>query len=447
MVLKIILFMSVVAGYAFAAQTVSLNGVVSNKSGKPIPGAIVTLVSQKLSDTTDAAGAYSFSSAATFIVKTEIQSVAPNVSLNNGVIAISLPSPSSIGIQMFDLKGNLLENAVSVHTTAGEYNFNIGSHRAAGEMILIRVTTSSNVMTLRYLPIGHSTTGSDIRRTTEGMTGMTLAKVAGVVDSLRVTKPGYTPASIAVSSFTGKQNVTLDTSALGLFSFFVTSLKGIQDLSKSENGFGGDLRFGKTGQGAGLLGADSICQCLAERSMPGSKVKQWRAFLSATIGPDGNKVNAIDRIGNGPWYDRLGRLVSTTKSDLQHKRPNADDDIIDDLPNEDGVPNHRPDPTKANVDNHQFITGSDSLGKLYSSTSTCQDWTSVAESGSKPRAGLSWPQSMGSKGKGHWISTFDLWGCAAGLDLTEKSMIGTPGVYTIGNGGGYGGFYCFALAP
>jgi hypothetical protein len=232
-----------------------------------------------------------------------------------------------------------------------------------------------------------------------------------------------------------------------LFSFYVTSLKGLQDLSKSENGFGGDLRFGKTGQGAGLLGADSICQCLAERSMPGSKVKQWRAFLSVNQGPDGHKVNALDRIGNGPWYDRLSNLVSATKSDLQHPRPNVDEEIVNDLPNEDGIPNHRPDPTKPTVDNHQFITGSDSLGRLYSSTATCQDWTSVATSGSKPRAGLSWPQSMGSMGKKHWISTFDLWGCAAGLDLTDTDRNGQPGVYTIGNGGGYGGFYCFALTP
>mgnify|MGYP003541606380 CR=1 FL=1 len=34
---------------------------------------------------------------------------------------------------------------------------------------------------------------------------------------------------------------------LAKFSFFVTSLKAIQELSKSTNGFGGDLRFGVVG--------------------------------------------------------------------------------------------------------------------------------------------------------------------------------------------------------
>jgi len=34
--------------------------------------------------------------------------------------------------------------------------------------------------------------------------------------------------------------------------------------------------------------------------MPGSGVKGWRAFLSTTT------EDAIDRIGEGPWYDRVG---------------------------------------------------------------------------------------------------------------------------------------------
>jgi hypothetical protein len=182
--------------------------------------------------------------------------------------------------------------------------------------------------------------------------------------------------------------------------------------------------------------------------MPGSKVKTWRAFLSVTADASGKQVNAIDRIGAGPWYDRLGRLVGSTTKDLQQTRPNADAAIKNDLPNEYGVPNHQPDPNLAAVDNHQFITGSDTLGKLYSSTSTCLDWTSVAATGSKPRCGLSWPQSMGGMGgTKNWLSVWELWGCVAGIDLSESDMKGTPGVYTVGNGGGYGGFYCFALNP
>jgi hypothetical protein len=91
------------------------------------------------------------------------------------------------------------------------------------------------------------------------------------------------------------------------FSFFVTSWAGLQRLAKGfglpndgVDGFGGDLRYGETGAGAGLRGADKICATLAEASMTGAGAKGWRAFLSASDDGTGQPVNAIDRIGTGP---------------------------------------------------------------------------------------------------------------------------------------------------
>src|SRR5688572_16941556 len=65
---------------------------------------------------------------------------------------------------------------------------------------------------------------------------------------------------------------------LDRFSFFVTSLQALRELSGSQNGFGGDLSYGETGAGAGLRGADKLCAAIAERSMPGASAKPWRAF-------------------------------------------------------------------------------------------------------------------------------------------------------------------------
>jgi hypothetical protein len=129
------------------------------------------------------------------------------------------------------------------------------------------------------------------------------------------------------------------------FSFFVTSYAALQRLSGSQDGFGGDLRFGETGAGAGLRGADKICAAIAEASMPGAGAKDWRAFLSANDDGTGTPVNAIDRIGSGPWYDRLGRVFGTSIANIAQTRPaDADAAIENDFPNEDGVPNHQPDP-------------------------------------------------------------------------------------------------------
>ncbi|MFC1609432.1 hypothetical protein ACFL6C_00605 [Myxococcota bacterium] len=238
-------------------------------------------------------------------------------------------------------------------------------------------------------------------------------------------------------------------SALPLFSFFVTSLAALQDLSASQDGFGGDLTFSETGPGAGLRGADQICAAIAERSMPGSSAKQWRAFLGVTDDGSGNPVNAIDRIGDGPWHDRVGRMLAPTRADLLFERPqNGDPTIRDDLPNEDGIPNHRPDPTQPEVDNHHMLTGSDENGELESSSATCQDWTTAdgSSANGRPSCGFAWPRGGGGGGGGHWMTSYAAPGCAPGVDIGGGGGP-PPGDDTVGGGGGYGGFYCFALVP
>jgi hypothetical protein len=291
------------------------------------------------------------------------------------------------------------------------------------------------------------------------------------------------------------------------FSFFLTSLAAMRELSGSSDGFGGDLRFGEMGDGAGLRGADKICTTIAERSMPGAAAKQWRAFLSATKGgPDGGPVHAIDRIGEGPWYDRLGRLFSTSKADLLGTRPASADQVIkNDFPNELGVPNHNPDGS-GEVDNHDVLTGSNAMGQLFEDNPqvTCDDWTkSAGDAADRPRVGHSWPRGfgmfggmgfggMGGGGPGfrggprppgaggggafpgpppggfppggfpggpgdfagqtggidpeHWISSLNEAGCAPSARVVEMGppMESDP---SVGSGGGYGGIYCFALVP
>jgi hypothetical protein len=286
------------------------------------------------------------------------------------------------------------------------------------------------------------------------------------------------------------------------FSFFVTSLKAMQELSGSEDGFGGDLRFGETGAGAGLRGADKICTTVAERSMPGNG-KTWRAFLSVTADEQGKQVDAIDRIGEGPWYDRVGRVVALTKAALVNIRPEgADEAIVEDLPNEDGIPNHEPEPGAGEVDNHDVLTGTNNEGKLYSDDrgNTCNDWTSTIGDLGKPRCGHSWtrmggvmmegPHVMNPGGGGGpggvmtgaggsfevsfldggapsftsdgmnsgpdphdgfsgegWMSTLNEAGCGAGAFIVEAGPPGANGTQTVGDGGGYGAIYCFALTP
>jgi hypothetical protein len=214
-------------------------------------------------------------------------------------------------------------------------------------------------------------------------------------------------------------------------------------LSGNSLGFGGDLRYGEAD---GLAGADKICKEIATASLPCAASKTWRAFLSTTT------VNAIDRIGTGPWYDRKERLVWNGLAEMtQDRPPNAPAIIKDDLPNEDGVPNHDWDQNNSTTDdddNHDVLTGSGKDGKKLPNDSLaqrCNDWTSltaITTSGMNgPMCGHSWPR-MGSGT--HWINSIREGGCGRGINLKDIAGATQP---TVGSGGGYGAIYCFATTP
>ena len=95
-----------------------------------------------------------------------------------------------------------------------------------------------------------------------------------------------------------------------------------------------------------------------------------------------------------------------------------------DFPNEDGVPNHMPDPSGLmKVDNHLIITDFVTESKLDSTVKdcTCEDWTSSKKDGSStPSAGLLLPQEFGGKfGIKNCISMWKMPGCTAGVDSTD----------------------------
>ena len=224
----------------------------------------------------------------------------------------------------------------------------------------------------------------------------------------------------------------------------------MQTLSGSDNGFGGDLRYGETGSGAGLRGADKICAEVAETSLPGAGGGPWRAFLSTTMGSqaDDGPVHAALRIGDGPWYDRLGRMVASNLDQLLLDRPgDAASGIKNDLPNEKGIPNHNDGQPSclgyACPDNHDVLTGTGKDGRLYRNDSlyTCSDWTSSEPAG-VPWVGHSWPgQSSGTS----WLSVHNAAGCSPGINLMEEGAA-QPGSHSVGAGGGYGAIYCFLSA-
>lgn len=187
-------------------------------------------------------------------------------------------------------------------------------------------------------------------------------------------------------------------------SFFVTS---------DAPGNGGDL--------GGLAGADALCQQLAESAGRGDAT--WHAYLSQAPMGNQQRIDARDRIGDGPWHNANGDLIAANVDDLHEDRNNirkytALNEHGEEVNGSGDSPNR-----------HDILTGSDSMGRLYDpdpAVSTCNNWTSSSDQHST-RIGhhdrLGGPNAS-------WNSVHNSRGCS------QQALVGT---------GGDGLLYCFAI--
>jgi hypothetical protein len=173
----------------------------------------------------------------------------------------------------------------------------------------------------------------------------------------------------------------------------------------------------------GIAGADAHCLALAKAAGVGDGV--WHAYLSTQ---GAGAVNARDRIGNGPWYNARGQVISTNNGVLhgdtieqartgnplgKQLSLNEKGELVNgvgDKPNQ-----------------HDILTGSTADGRAYTDGAdhTCNNWTS----NSAGTAQLGHSDKQGG-GNSSWNSSHASKGCS------QDNLIGT---------GGAGLFYCFAV--
>ena len=192
------------------------------------------------------------------------------------------------------------------------------------------------------------------------------------------------------------------------FSFFITS---------TGNPKGGDFRR-TTADSDGLAGADEFCRAKAIAAVPAAASKEWRAYLSTST------VNARDRIGTGPWYNRNGVMVAadvaalhTPASNLINKA-NGLDENGNTVPGRGDTPNQ-----------HDIVTGSTAQGM--SSGNNCNNWTNSDASGTTATVGHF--DRMGVTGNidpMSWVEAHASQGCSAAAFVPT---------------GGRGSIYCFGV--
>ncbi|MBN1760525.1 MAG: hypothetical protein JW863_19505, partial [Chitinispirillaceae bacterium] len=194
-------------GNHLQAQTIAINGKVTDQSGKGINRAVVQLKSKNLADTTDEEGAYSLSAEISSVNNMTILSGTDAISLRDGIVTVHCAKPHQVRVELFDIRGNLLENILEKSATTGDFRFDVVKHRLAVNMMVIRVSIGQRTASFRFLPFanGQSTASASTVASSDGK----LAKQLAVDDELEVSAAGYVTKKIPITSYEGTVNVTL----------------------------------------------------------------------------------------------------------------------------------------------------------------------------------------------------------------------------------------------
>ncbi|MBN1577437.1 MAG: hypothetical protein JW913_12845 [Chitinispirillaceae bacterium] len=206
-------FLLVFIGLTVNAQTtINLRGTVSNQAGEPVSDAIVTLVSQGLKDTTKSDGSYSITQNVVSVLPV-LKPQSRVVSLDRGFLEFSLPDPSPVKVEIYDVKGRLLKEVLSQNALTGFYRFNIAETFRAEKLLVIRASIGRDEVTFRYLPLHNGKYAVNSSVETVPPADGKLAKITSVADTLKVTATGFQTKTVAITSYDNQnQNITLDSS-------------------------------------------------------------------------------------------------------------------------------------------------------------------------------------------------------------------------------------------
>ncbi len=196
-----------------SAQSVSLNGKVSDGTGKAIAGAIVTLKSKQLADTTDATGAYTLTSGPSSINGVTDFPGMGRVTLTNGMVGVDLGSPQRVRAELYDVQGNLLAKVLDKSLPAGSHRVDAKRHAPGSGISLLRVTIGGQSAQFVFAPVqgeGAATEAGSARTA-----GAPLAKAAAAADVLEATAVGFKAKSVNLTSLQGKVDITLESNFTG----------------------------------------------------------------------------------------------------------------------------------------------------------------------------------------------------------------------------------------
>lgn len=197
------------------AQTINLRGKISNKTGQPVAGAVVTLARQTLKDTTGSDGAYELKKANVSVMPL-LTPYSKSISLNRNFLEFSLPEPSPVMVEIFDIKGNRLKKVSMQNVSTGFYRFDIEETSLAAKLLVIRASIGQEGIVFKYAPSQNGNLSS-INTTMVNMqsSDRRLTKVTAVSDTIKVTASGFITKTVPVSNYDQTIDITLDSNSSG----------------------------------------------------------------------------------------------------------------------------------------------------------------------------------------------------------------------------------------
>jgi hypothetical protein len=195
-----------------------------------------------------------------------------------------------------------------------------------------------------------------------------------------------------------------------------------------------------SGNLGGIAGADQICLANARAAGGLNFNHTWRAYLSQEARGNLPRLNARDRIGEGPWYNAKGVLIASSVADL-HGDQQRDRNNIQRATALDGKGNPIPGGGQQGVQNeHDVMTGSDAQGRAFTDglDHTCNNWTS--DGMTLPQANANVPPERARAMLGHMDRTGGQnvsWNAAHMSQGCSKQALNATG--------GAGRIYCFAV--
>ena len=204
-----------VLGVELSAQTVALNGKVADAGGKAIGGAIISLKSKKLADTTDAAGAYALNGTATSLRKDGYLPGKGSATFANGMVSVELTRSLRVRVDLLDLRGNLLGTVVEKPLSAGRYRFHAEQASAGAGVSIVRVSLGEETLRFLQAPSQGGSDGAAEARSGGNAAGGALAKSQAVDDVLEASAVGFKSKSVPITSYEGKVDITLESDFTG----------------------------------------------------------------------------------------------------------------------------------------------------------------------------------------------------------------------------------------